>query len=84
MDKITDAHVDEFKSNGFTKINGFWSSLEFGIIEDALEAVFHKGKLKNVATENDGETHTLEDRNLQLYPLMPEHPVFGCLPLFLF
>ena len=80
MDELTDAHVDEFKSNGFTKIDGFWSSLEFGIIEDALEAVFYKGKLKNVATENDGETHTLEDRNLQLCPLMPEHRVFDCLP----
>ena len=68
MDEITDTHVDEFKTNGFTKIDRFWSDLEFGMIQDALEAVFYKGKLKNVATENDGETHTLEDRNLQLCP----------------
>ena len=80
MDKITDDHVNEFKTNGFTKIENFWSKEELGIIEDALETLFYKGKLKNIATENDGETHTLEDRNLQLCPLMPEHPVFDCLP----
>ena len=68
MDEITYTHVDEFKSNEFTKIDRFWSSLEFGMIQDALEAVFYKGKLKNVATEKDGETYTLEDRNLQLCP----------------
>jgi len=80
MGEITDAHVAEFKANGFTKIDNFWSKEELGIIEDALETVFYKGKMKNVATENDGETHTIEDRNLQLCPLMPEHPVFECLP----
>ena len=77
---ITDKHVNEFKANGFTKVDNFWNKKELAVIKDALQTVYNKGKLNNVATENDGETHTSEDKNLQLCPLMPEHPVFDSLP----
>ena len=80
MDLVTDKHVKEFKRNGFTKIDNFWSTEELSIIKHALESVYNKGKLNNVATESDGETHTSEDKNLQLCPLMPEHQAFDCLP----
>jgi hypothetical protein len=46
----------------------------------ALEELKERGRLGNVATEGDGVTPSLQGSNLQLCPLIPEHPVFAALP----
>ena len=80
MADITQSHVEEFKIKGFTKLDNFWTKEELTAIKDALYSLQKQGKLNNVATEDDGETHTEEDKNLQLCPLMPEHLLFESLP----
>ena len=80
MNLLTEENIKEFRELGFTKVNHFWSDSELSGIKSALEELVSAGKLNNVATDGDGLTHTLEDRNLQLCPLMPEHKIFDCLP----
>jgi len=80
MNLLTEENIKEFRELGFTKVNHFWSDSELAGIKSALEELVSAGKLNNVATDGDGLTHTLEDRNLQLCPLMPEHKIFDCLP----
>ena len=80
MSLLTEQNVKEFRQMGFTKIDHFWTDSELAAIKAALQDLVEAGKLSNVATEGDGVTHTRVDRNLQLCPLMPEHPLFDCLP----
>ena len=77
---LSQAHIEEFKLKGFTKLDSFWTKQELRAIKEALNSLEKEGKLNNVATEDDGTTHTSENKNLQLCPLMPEHPIFDSLP----
>ena len=58
----------------------FWSADEIEALRNALSLLQIRGRLANVATDNDGETHTDVARNLQLCPLSPELPIFRSLP----
>ena len=71
MECLSQAHFEEFKSKGFTKVDTFWTKQELKAIKEALHSLETEGKLNNVATEDDGTTHTSENKNLQLCPLMP-------------
>ena len=77
---LTRQNIQEFKTKGFTKVDVFWTTEELIAIKAALDSLKLSGKLTNVATEDDGVTHTDHDKNLQLCPLMPEHPLFASLP----
>merc|ERR1711971_204208 len=80
MALLTERNIQQFKESGFTQVDAFWSPNELSAIRGALEDLQQQGKLNNVATEGDGVTPTKAASNLQLCPLIPEHPLFACLP----
>eukprot|EP00658_Telonema_sp_P-2_P056035 TRINITY_DN44530_c0_g1_i1.p1 TRINITY_DN44530_c0_g1~~TRINITY_DN44530_c0_g1_i1.p1 ORF type:complete len:352 (+),score=29.42 TRINITY_DN44530_c0_g1_i1:201-1256(+) len=72
--------VAEFKSRGWCAVPDFWEAHEIDALRNALSLLQVRGRLANVATDGDGETHTEVARNLQLCPLSPELPIFRSLP----
>lgn len=78
---LTKAQVAQFRRAGFATVPNFFSESEIRAIRSALSRIVRKGRLANVSTAGDGETHTKVAKNLQLCPLSPEADIFRSLPL---
>ena len=58
---LIQAHIEESKLKGFTKLYTFWTKHVLRAITEALNSLEKESKLNDVATEDDGTTHTSEN-----------------------
>ena len=69
-----------FQTDGWLAVENFWSAREVAAMQAELEQLKQAGKLRNVATEGDGKTHSTDLVNLQLCPLWPHSSLFKAMP----
>jgi phytanoyl-CoA hydroxylase len=74
------AQIDQFRTQGYVTVPDFWTSEEVQAMQAELERLKSEGKLRNVATEGDGRSHSQTKANLQICPMAPHSPLFRALP----
>lgn len=72
--------MERFETDGYAIAESFYSEREVLAMRAELERFKRDGMLHNVATEGDGESHTIDDRNLQICPITPRSPFYRALP----
>ena len=74
------SQLAQFQQNGFLAVPHFWNPDEIAAMRAELERLKNEGLLRNVATQNDGETASDQKANLQLCPMSPHSPLFRAMP----
>lgn len=69
MRTLTSAELLHFKSEGFVIIPDFFTSNEIAALQAEVANLQMNGKLRNIATEGDGVTHSNTVFNLQICPI---------------
>ncbi len=77
---LTDAQVQQFKTHGYSVVPNFFSTREVAALRADVERLQSAGKLRNVATDGDGKTHSAQKANLQICPMYPESNLIRALP----
>ena len=80
MPPLSDQQINQFKTHGYTLAPGFFNADETRAFQLEIERLMKWGKLRNVATEGDGKTHSNSQRNLQLCPMYPVSNLIRVLP----
>jgi ectoine hydroxylase-related dioxygenase (phytanoyl-CoA dioxygenase family) len=75
-----DEHVAHFRAEGWVAAPDFWSADEIDAMRAELDRLKSAGKLRNVATDGDGKTHSSAKVNLQLCPMWPHSDLFRAMP----
>jgi len=78
--KLSDEQVAHFRARGWLALPSFWQEDEVRAMQAELERLKSLGKLRNVATDGDGQTTSQSRANLQLCPLAPHSPFFRAMP----
>lgn len=78
--QVTEAAKQQFQEQGYWVAPNFFSSTEVAALQAELEALVDAGKLRNVATDDDGQNTSQSAANLQICPLSPASRVFRSLP----
>jgi ectoine hydroxylase-related dioxygenase (phytanoyl-CoA dioxygenase family) len=78
--RFTDAQIKQFRTEGWVAVPDFWNAEEVAAMQEDLQRLKQEGKLRNVATEGDGKTHSETKVNLQLCPLWPHSDLFHAMP----
>ena len=78
--QLTTQQVKQFNRDGHAIYNGFFNTLEVAAMQAELKRLVDDGKLRNVATDRDGTTHSKTVFNLQICPLSPHSDLFRALP----
>lgn len=77
---FTEGQVEQFRTEGYLTVSDFWSNEETEAMRAEVERLKSEGKLRNVATDDDGETQSQVKSNLQLCPMSPHSELFRALP----
>ena len=77
---FTEAQIEHFQSEGWLAVPEFWTEPEVTAMRFELERLKANGKLRNVATDGDGKTHSITKANLQLCPMWPHSALFQAMP----
>jgi ectoine hydroxylase-related dioxygenase (phytanoyl-CoA dioxygenase family) len=77
---FTADEVARFRVEGYATVADFWSADEVAAMQYEVARLQREGKLRNVATDGDGVTHSKTVANLQLCPMSPHSPLFRALP----
>ncbi|MCX5662835.1 MAG: phytanoyl-CoA dioxygenase family protein [Planctomycetota bacterium] len=77
---LTQAQVDQFKTNGFVAVPNFFGPSEVRAMQLETERFKRDGLLRNVRTEGDGKTASTAARNLQICPMFHRSSLFRALP----
>jgi len=77
---FTEAQRSAFQINGFFTVPHFFDASEVKLLQSEIERLKLEGKLRNVATDGDGSTHSVQKRNLQVCPVNPHSEPFRALP----
>ena len=77
---LSQEQVAQFQTEGWLAVENFWSEREVAALRAELERLRSGGKLRNVATEGDGKTHSATQVNLQLCPMWPHSALFKAMP----
>jgi phytanoyl-CoA hydroxylase len=77
---FTQEQVTFFRTEGWLAVESFWSADEVAAMRAELERLKADGKLRNVATDGDGKTHSTTKINLQLCPMWPHSELFKAMP----
>ena len=77
---LSQSQVDQFKTEGYTVIEHFFDDAEVTLMQQELNALVANGKLHNVSTDGDGQTHSTSQVNLQICPVSPHSENFRNLP----
>ena len=77
---FTPDQIAHFKTEGWLAVPGFWNAREVAAIRAELDRLKEAGKLRNVATDGDGKTHSQTRTNLQLCPMWPHSDFFRAMP----
>ena len=78
--QFTPQQITQFQTEGDLAIPDFWDAEEVAAMQAELDRLKDAGKLRNVATEGDGITHSQKASNLQICPLYPHSDFFRALP----
>lgn len=78
--ELTEEQVRQFHTEGWTAVPNFWTEAEVAAMRAELDRLKSEGKLRNVATDGDGVTHSTTRVNLQLCPMWPHSPLFQAMP----
>ena len=77
---LTSRQIDQFKTDGYVIVRNFFDDDELEALRSEVARLRAEGRLRNVATERDSESHTTTDENLQLVPIAPHSELFRVLP----
>ena len=77
---FTDEQTEQFREQGYLAVPEFWTGREVAAMRAELERLKEAGKLRNVATDGDGKTHSQTKANLQLCPMWPHSDFFRAMP----
>src|SRR5437016_964329 len=77
---LTDAQVRHFKAHGYVAVPQFYSQEEVAAMRADLDRLRSEGRLRNVATDGDGKTHSQTMQNLQLCPISPHSTLYRAMP----
>ena len=78
--KLSKEQVAHFRAHGWLALPEFWDADEVRAMQHELERLKRQGKLRNVATEGDGQTASQSKSNLQLCPMSPHSALFRAMP----
>lgn len=78
--QLSEEQVHFFRTEGWLAVEDFWSERELAAMQRELERLKADGKLRNVATDGDGKTHSTTKVNLQLCPMWPHSDFFKAMP----
>ena len=78
--ELSKTQVAFFRTEGWLAVENFWSEVEVAAMRKELERLKSEGKLRNVATDGDGTTHSTTKINLQLCPMWPHSEFFKAMP----
>jgi phytanoyl-CoA hydroxylase len=78
--KFSDEQAAHFRTHGYLAVPGFWDADEVAAMRVELERLKSEGKLRNVATDGDGQTASQTKANLQLCPMTPHSEFFRAMP----
>lgn len=72
--------ITQFQTEGYTAIPDFFSADEVAAMRVELERFKREGLGRNVATDNDGKTHSTTKINYQIIPLNDKSDLFRAFP----
>ncbi len=78
--RLNTAQIDHFCTEGWLAVPEFWTAREVTAMRCDLERLKSENKLRNVATDGDGKTHSESKANLQLCPISPHSTLFRAMP----
>ncbi len=78
--QLTQEQIDHFQTEGWLALPDFWTEREIQAMRAELERLVGIGKLRNIATDGDGTTHSQTQFNLQLCPMSPHSDFFRAMP----
>jgi len=77
---LSSAQIAQFREQGYLAIESFWSARETAAMQAELGRLVAAGKLRNVTTMGDGQTHATDRLNLQICPIWPQSEFFRAMP----
>ena len=81
MRQLTSAELASYRNEGFVVIPDFFAIEEIAALQAEVAALQAAGKLRNVVTDGDGQTHSTTAFNLQICPIgLPNSPLIASLP----
>ncbi len=78
--RLTQEHIYQFRDEGYIAIPDFFSECEVKAMQAELDWLFRGGKLRNVATDGDGKTHSTTSFNFQICPIYHKSDFFRAMP----
>ncbi|MBI3829540.1 MAG: phytanoyl-CoA dioxygenase family protein [Planctomycetes bacterium] len=72
--------IQQFKREGYTVAPHLFDAREVAALQADIERLKRLGKLRNVATDGDGKTHSTQKVNLQICPMYRESTLVRALP----
>ena len=79
--KLTEAQVQQFKTDGYLAIPDFWDARETAAIQAEIERLKRDGLLYNIATDGDGKSESQTRVNLQLCPMHEKSDFVRAMPI---
>ncbi|MSR82909.1 MAG: hypothetical protein EXS58_08280 [Candidatus Latescibacteria bacterium] len=77
---LTNQQVEQFRTQGYLDLPHFFTAREVAALQAEIARFKQEGRLRNVATEGDGKTHSATKANLQLIPLFDKSDLLRALP----
>lgn len=77
---LTAQQVEQFRTLGYLALPHFFTAREVAALQAEIARFKREGRLRNVATEGDGKTHSATKANLQLIPLFDKSDLLRALP----
>jgi ectoine hydroxylase-related dioxygenase (phytanoyl-CoA dioxygenase family) len=77
---LSTQQVEQFRTQGYLALPHFFDAGEVAALQAEIERFKREGRLRNVATEGDGKTHSTTKANLQLIPLFDKSDLLRALP----
>jgi len=72
--------VEQFRTLGYLALPHFFTTREVAALQAEIARFQREGRLRNVATDGDGKTHSTTRANLQLIPLFDKSTLLRALP----
>lgn len=77
---LTTQQIKQFKEEGYVLVEGFFNTAEVKAMQAELERFRQEKLAQNVATDDDGKTHSTSQVNLQIKPLHDKSELFKVFP----
>lgn len=77
---LTAEQIEQFKRDGYVVVPSFFDAREVAAFQADVDRLVRNGKLRNVATDGDGKTHSKKQVNLQICPMYKDSTLVRALP----